>query len=901
MAPSLPNPAASHLADPEFQAAYLEDQRQVRVRTGKLACRWVVVLMALGSALDWCYYRDYLGTFLAMRAVCSLLVGLVWLWHERPLTLDQLSRLQLLIVWLPALFLELMIWWARDPYSGYYAGLSLILVAIGAAGHWRTRDTIVSVSGVLIAYGALELILSPQGQPTGPDLLGNNLFFLILTSVLVVVGNHKFNELALREFEARFELDRNRRTLEEANAKLVELDRVKSRFFANISHELRTPLTLLLAPLESMLNDTRAGFDSQVREYLGTMHANGLRLLKLVNDLLELVRLESGRMEIHREPVAIAEFLAGLMSSVRKVAVDKHVSLTCAVPEAVGTVVTDRDKLEKILLNLVFNALKFTPAGGKVTVEAAADNDWLHFQVRDTGVGITPEQLPLVFQRFWQSDTSPKRRFQGAGIGLALVKELVEIQSGSVGVASQVRAGTVFTVQLPCIRPPAAQPVAPLPEGIEPAGSDPDLLRQQSEEWTTGLYRRAELFPGMISIKESPRPVESPTGNRPRVLIADDEPDMLQFLRLQLGGMFQVLEAVDGQQAVDKAAQFLPNAILCDMMMPGKDGLQVCREVREHAATQGIPLLLITARADEETKLAALAAGASDFLSKPFSITELKVRLRNLIESHQVHQKLRRQNLILESTIEQLKETETQLIASEKMACLGRLSAGIMHEINNPLNYMKTGVHLLRSRLAALPPAQRAAFEELGTDLEDGVGRVQEIVAALRNFAHPSLERFEFVPLAAVVSVVLKLLSNDLKDGVRLEQRLAPDHRVWGNQNKLVQVLLNLVQNAVYAAKKKPDGAGEPTVWLESRIVADHDVVLVRDNGPGIAPEHLGKIFEPFFTTKDVGEGMGLGLSICYRIIEEHQGRIRVQSEPGQYCEFTIEIPRRADADRQAA
>ena len=201
----------------------------------------------------------------------------------------------------------------------------------------------------------------------------------------------------------------------------------------------------------------------------------------------------------------------------------------------------------------------------------------------------------------------------------------------------------------------------------------------------------------MTSLRETIRPVETSVHRgQPRVLIADDEPDMLKYLKSQLSVNFQVIEAVDGQQAVEKASQFLPDVIVCDMMMPEKNGLEVCRELRERTSTRSIPILLLTARADEETKLAALSAGANDFITKPFSMTELSVRLKNLFDTHTLQQELARQNQVLEATIEQLKETEVQLVHSEKLASLGRMSAGIIHEINNPLNFAKTALYVLR-------------------------------------------------------------------------------------------------------------------------------------------------------------------------------------------------------------
>src|SRR5205085_911321 len=183
----------------------------------------------------------------------------------------------------------------------------------------------------------------------------------------------------------------------------------------------------------------------------------------------------------------------------------------------------------------------------------------------------------------------------------------------------------------------------------------------------------------------------------------------------------QILEAVDGNQAIEKALQFMPDMILLDMMMPEKDGLQACRELRQKTPTQRIPILLLTARADEETKLAALEAGASDFLTKPFSTTELSVRIRNLIESRTFERKLARQNQILEATLQQLKETESQLVQTEKLASLGRMSAGIIHEINNPLNFAKTAIHMLKKQGHELPDSEKEEFADTLKDIEEGI------------------------------------------------------------------------------------------------------------------------------------------------------------------------------------
>ena len=890
---------AQSVKQAEFLQGFLANEQQVRINTGKWACALVFVLMPLGVIVDYFVYHELLWEFLRLRLLCSLLILGVWLLHYTPLARKHYPVVGLPIVLLPALFMTWMIYRAgapEGPYHNdargaagpYYAALNLIMLAVSAVGHWSLLETGLAVGSVIGMY-LLACLARGYGNQNF-SMLFNNLYFLALTGVIVACGNYLFNRLRFREFALRYELDKNRKALEESNRKLLELDQVKSRFFANISHELRTPLTLLLAPLEAMLH--RVPAEPETGDLLHTMHANGMRLLKLINDLLDLVRLESGRLEIKREPLDLAEFVKGLASAARQVAEDKRLRLETFVAPEVGTVLADRDRLEKIVLNLIFNALKFTPAGGRVELRAEKQGPELALIVSDTGMGIAEKNLPFVFDRFWQADGSSKRKYQGAGIGLALVKELVEAQGGKVGVQSREGQGATFTVRLPYQA--GGGPPKPKPE--ETADSPPAVQTGagtvSSNEWLADLYRRAELFPALTPLQPSLRPVEtSGDGKRPVVLVADDEPDMLRFLNRQLSSKYQVLEAVDGQQAIEKASQFLPDLILLDMMMPEKDGLQACRELRERTSTQAIPVVLLTARADEDTKLAALSAGASDFLTKPFSTTELHVRIRNLVQSHQYQAKLARQNQLLETTIDQLKQTETQLVQSEKLASLGRMSAGIIHEINNPLNFATTGLFTLRKRTQALAPAFQQECQGILTDVEEGLKRVKNIVSDLRMFTHPDTESREEVQAAEVVAAALRFLSNEWKDKVQIERKLPEGQTILANKNTLINVLVNLLQNSLDAFPNKTFTGERPTIWIEGRLEPGKSILLVRDNGPGIQPQHLDKVFDPFFTTKDVGQGMGLGLTICYRIVQDCQGRIAVRTEPGQFCEFALEFP----------
>ncbi len=268
-----------------------------------------------------------------------------------------------------------------------------------------------------------------------------------------------------------------------------------------------------------------------------------------------------------------------------------------------------------------------------------------------------------------------------------------------------------------------------------------------------------------------------------------------------------------------------------------------------------------------------------------------RVRVREFVSRSE----LDKSRKALETSLQQLKENEMQLVQSEKLASLGRMSAGIIHEINNPLNFATTGLFTLRKKGKHLAPEQQADYTEVITDIEDGLKRVQTIVSDLRMFTHPNTDLLDPVPVAEVITPALRFLSNESRDTVQIEQKIADKQTIWANKNKLIQVLLNLLQNSIDALKIKQFANGEkPTIWIEGRVENGQSILSVRDNGSGIDTKHLDKIFDPFFTTKDVGAGMGLGLSICYRIVHESGGKISVKTEAGKFCEFTLEFPVRA-------
>ncbi|MGC9941218.1 MAG: ATP-binding protein, partial [Verrucomicrobiota bacterium] len=876
--------------DHDFAAAFVANEQRERIHTGIVACLLVIVLMPAGVVLDYFVYPKKLGIFVVLRLLCSAGAGALCFVHTTKLGHKYYRLLGVPIAVLPALGIATMIYITQGPSSPYYAGLNLILLASSMVVRWNTFESLIAVGSVLGMY-----LLACLSKSTHADLpiFFNNFYFLSLTGIIVVVGNHFFTKLRIQEFTLRYQLDKNKTELEATNQKLIELDRLKSRFFANVSHELRTPLTLLLAPLETLVKSYDKSFDNHTRDMLQTMHNNGMRLLKLINDLLELIRLESGRLEVKKEPLSVAEFVNGLASAVKQMAHEKQIALQIHIDAELGAVMADRDKLEKIVLNLLFNALKFTPAHGKVWLRAEKQGDAFVLIVGDTGMGIAEKSLPFVFDRFWQEDGSSKRKFQGVGIGLALVKELSEIMGGLVTVESQLGKGATFTVRMPyekaeILRQAATDDNASAPTSVEASHSD---------EWLANLYRRAEFFPAATTRQNPETTHFTRRTQRPLVLVADDEPDMRRFLVSQLEDEYEVVEAMDGNEATEKAQSILPDVILLDLMMPHKDGLQVCRELREYAPTVAIPIILLTARADEEAKFDALQMGANDFLAKPFSSTELQARIKNLIESHHFQRKLTKQNQALSEAIDQIKETEMQLVQSEKLSSLGRMSAGIIHEINNPLNFSLTGLFALRNKGKKLAPEDRGEYDAIVNDIEEGIKRVRNIVSDLRTFTHPGGGTGEPVEAGDAADAALRFLGGEWRDTVTIHQQIPATLSLWANRNKLIHVLVNLLQNAIDALREKQFADGEkPQIWLSGKTGNSRSLIIVRDNGPGIDAKIADKIFDPFFTTKEVGKGMGLGLSICYRIVQGYGGKITVSSERGQYCEFTLDFPADADA-----
>ncbi|MEL6821336.1 MAG: ATP-binding protein, partial [Calditrichota bacterium] len=455
-------------------------------------------------------------------------------------------------------------------------------------------------------------------------LLGSGLIFaLFQTRVRRYKKQQERLENMITERTAQIVEQRNQLAVQ--SEKLKELDELKSQFFANISHEFRTPLTLIIGMIDNLKK--QAAETSSAKE-LALIEQNAGRLLNLINQLLDLSKLEASELKITVAENDIARFIRRIYASFASLAPQRKISMTLngiafdEVKEDSIKAWYDTDKLEKVFYNLLSNAFKFTPANGRVDLSYQVDSSSSNvtITVLNTGPGIPPEKLPHIFERFYQVEGSNKREFEGTGIGLALVRELVELHHGSVTAASKPDSDTTFTIKLPITRTAFDdEEIQKSPDDQVVSASTPNIAALSADD---------PYAPEDVSDTE----LEEAESDKTLILIVEDHRDLRRFIRESLEGEFSVIEAENGRVGVEKAVARIPDLIISDVMMPEMDGYELCASLKTNEKTDHIPIILLTAKAATDDKMEGLQTGADDYLLKPFNPEELQVRVRNLIK-----------------------------------------------------------------------------------------------------------------------------------------------------------------------------------------------------------------------------------------------------------------------------
>ncbi len=858
----------SNILKANLDQAYNVHHMSLRVNYARIGCILSLVLMPAGVLLDLFVYPHLLIHFLIIRVLCDSVTAGIFLSTYTRQGRQNIIFVGLLIVLVANLSISLMIYISEGAVSPYYAGLNLVILGMGVLLPWTFKENFFVCIMTLVLY--LGACLCHQKIPIEWNTLFNNLYFLILTSTICITASYYISRRRFDEFRLRYELDIRNKEIARSYEQLEELDRLKSEFFANVSHELRTPLTLIISPIQEILAK-KTGISDDVKESMNLANRNALRLLKLINDLLEIVRFEEDGGKIERSKINLTLFLPGLADSVRHLANYKGLNLDVKGEKEDLIIWSDQSHFERVLLNLLTNAIKFTPSGGSITISFYREEDRVVIEIQDTGIGISEKDIPYIFDRFRQVDGSSKRKFKGMGLGLSLAKALIEELNGSISVTSKVDQGTTFRIEFPL--------ASGLPESTQTREDrlderDPIAKIQNMSDRT------------IIDEPEDQTLEKSMTGTgRFKLLVIEDEHDMRQFLCSTLSEGHLVFRASDGETGLNLLHIHHPDLVLLDLMLPGMDGLEVCKKIKRGKDTRRIKVILLTARIDEKLKISALEMGADDFLTKPFSSTEIKLRIKNLLRASELEEHLRSRNIELENTLQRLRETEAQLIQSEKMSALGNIAAGILHEINNPLNFMLTALQVAEEQIHELNPEIREMMKDIG----EGMDRIRNIVLSLRTFAHPgTANEWQQFYLSEVVQPAFHLIAHEL-EGLSVSQNLTINRPVLGSKNLITHVIMNLTVNAARALKNIPSDR-TPEIRIKDRIEKDRLYIDVWDNGEGIKKSNLNKVFDPFFTTREVGEGMGLGLSICHTIIKNHGGKMTINSIEGKWTEITFDL-----------
>jgi signal transduction histidine kinase/ligand-binding sensor domain-containing protein/DNA-binding response OmpR family regulator len=436
--------------------------------------------------------------------------------------------------------------------------------------------------------------------------------------------------------------------LKEQAERLKEMDKVKSRFFANISHEFRTPLTLIMGPLEQMLSYSN---DESQKKRINLMLRNSQRLLRLINQLLELSKFESGKVKLRASLQNVVPLLKGVLANFEPLADQNELEFLFQSKENDISLYIDTEKLEDIITNLVINAVKFTPPGGKITVAAehvqtqdeVFPHGFLRLSISDTGTGIPREQLSHIFDRFYQTDSTHENRQKGSGIGLALVKELVQLHHGKIDVYSREGKGTEFIIKLhlgdehleaeEIVEPGVRVDVSGVPADIK--GVRVDVTGVPVGKKEVGAHITTAVPEDAIeetSEETDDEIIDTPEPGKEIILVVEDSADVREYIRGSLEPLYTVIEAKDGEEGCRKSLEYIPDLIISDIMMPVMDGYELCEKLKADIRTSHIPIILLTAKASEESTIKGLETGVDDYVTKPFNTRILLARIKNLID-----------------------------------------------------------------------------------------------------------------------------------------------------------------------------------------------------------------------------------------------------------------------------
>lgn len=644
------------------------------------------------------------------------------------------------------------------------------------------------------------------------------------------------------------EAGRKAEELSKLNEKLIQSERIKSEFVATVSHELRTPLTLILAPLESILAGDSGKITDEQREHMNTMHNNTVRLLQVISGLLDFSRLEAGRIEMRPEPTNLNELTQSILSDFSPATSQKQIELITNFPATSTTVEIDRYVYERIVFNLVSNAVKFTPVGGKViiTLDLTPPDIWT-LSVQDNGIGIPEADIELIFHRFRQAEAPSTRRFEGAGLGLALVVEFARLLNGKVDVESVPGEGSTFRVEF---------------KAAESRLTASDTTRAKSNS----------LVPQYALETTKTQAIDYT--DKPSVLVAEDNTELAAYISSVLESFCRVSVVKNGREALDMVRLAPPDLILSDIMMPEIDGLTLCKEIKSDSSYNKIPVVLLTALTNRDALLRGWESGADEYLFKPFHPKELTTRIKGILTG-----------------VEDRKRSEKLLLQHQKSLHAKDFMSTLAHDMQVPLlGSSRVFDMLLGGQLGKMP-------EEITTL----IGQIQERNKFLLKLTDTLLEIYRYESdskdlLIAPVAVeeIAREVMADFKIAAEEKQITIVDSieaslpKIPADSHAMKLLLSHLIDNAI----KYGANSGRVSVNIEQ----EHDEIAISifNSGSFIDDESKQNLFDKFWRGqpgKRFVANTGLGLYLSKRIVDAHGGIIECLSDSERGTTMKVTLP----------
>lgn len=687
-------------------------------------------------------------------------------------------------------------------------------------------------------------------------------------------------ESAKASDERKLQLESAHRELERLYQQAQELDRLKTRFFANISHELRTPLTLILSAVHALATE-------QASPDLDVIRRNALTLLKHVNDQLDIAKIESGKMGLSYRYTNIADLLRVAVSHFDHLAQSHSIEMALNVPSSLNAEV-DAEKLQRIFMNILSNAFKFTPPGGIIRCTLSQEGNDAIISIEDSGPGIPAEARQKIFESFNQGEEGYSR--QGtSGLGLAIVKDFVVLHNGSISISESLGGGACFTIRLP-LYAPANTPIEATSNGKDvltlPISEQIEMETALDAKKIATIQRNTEvntqeILPGC-----------------PVILIVEDHPEMAHYLARLLATNYQPVTAFDAAEGLAKARALHPNLILCDIMMPGMSGDQFIKVLHTDAELSTVPLMILSAQADDTLRIQLLQEGAQDYIVKPFLVEELNARIANLLSMQQARKVLqqalasRNQDIVSLTNQVIMRNRELEVI-NEELAQKNQLQKNFVSVVSHEFRTTLTGIQGF-SELLHTHEFSSEVVKDYALDIHTDALRLNRMITNLLDLERMKSGKmsmaFKELDLNALLAEAVErtrpITSSRHSVRFQADQTLP---LLKGNHDQLTQVFINLLSNAV---KYSPEGGD---ILVKSHLEGDCAHITVQDSGIGIAAEDIAKLFIPFSRidaaqTRHI-KGTGLGLAIVQQITTMHSGQIWAESTAGQGSTFHVKLP----------